>query len=340
MMIRKIILISFFLLIASFTTILNYTFFNSMKHQSALMYEYNANQFTLPLFIFDNFNNEIPNITQTTIPIKFLKARYLYKLDSLSEALNLLHQARQDNPYILAPEAMIANIYLDLEIMDSARFYSKKAYYTIPNNNVHRDVYFNVLKADNDSIELKKAFELIKGTNNINHWLDYLLKMYSVVGSNNKDLIKTSEEFPIEILKNKNQIEQLDYVKRLIKVGGVDITVSAELALEAENKFEEKEYELAGFLYQKASEFDPFEYSYLESAAISFNLAGNQKLAEQYFNKVISEFKPNNGKTEFYFGVMLMKQDRVDEACLNLKKASEYNYGNGSARDFYNQYCN
>ena len=42
-----------------------------MKHQSALMYEYNANQFTLPLFIFDNFNNEIPNITQTTIPISF-----------------------------------------------------------------------------------------------------------------------------------------------------------------------------------------------------------------------------------------------------------------------------
>ena len=146
---------------------------------------------------------------------------------------------------------MIANIYLDLEIMDSARFYSKKAYYTIPNNNVHRDVYFNVLKADNDSIELKKAFELIKGTNNINHWLDYLLKMYSVVGSNNKDLIKTSEEFPIEILKNKNQIEQLNYVKRLIKVESLDIIVSAELALEAENKFEDSEYELSCFFISK-----------------------------------------------------------------------------------------
>jgi len=340
MMLRKIILISFFILMASFTTILNYSFYNSMKNQSVLMYEFNANQFSIPLFIFDKFNNEIPNVTQTTIPIKFLKARYLYKLDSLSEALNLLHQSRKHNPYILAPDAMIANIYLDLEIMDSARIYSKKAYYTIPNNNVHRDVYFNVLKADNDSIELKKAFELIKGTNNINHWLDYLLKMYSVVGSNNKDLIKTSEEFPTEILKNKNQIEQLNYVKRLIKVGSLDITVSAELAIEAENKFKEKEYELAGFLYEKANQFDPFEYSYLESAAISFNLAGNSQLAENYFNKVISEFKPTSGKAEFYFGVMLMKQDRVNEACLNLKKASEYNFGNGSAKDFYNQYCN
>ena len=117
-----------------------------MRYQSAIMYEYNNNEYRVPLFVFDRFDNEIPNISQSTLPIKFLKARYLYKLDSLSAALNLLHDARKINPYIMAPEAMIANIYLDLNILDSARYYSKKAFYTVPNNNVHRDIYFDVLQ--------------------------------------------------------------------------------------------------------------------------------------------------------------------------------------------------
>ena len=57
-----------------------------------------------------------PSNAQTTIPIKFLKARYLYKLDSVSQALNLLHDSRKVNPFLMASEAFLANIYLDLNI--------------------------------------------------------------------------------------------------------------------------------------------------------------------------------------------------------------------------------
>lgn len=339
-MLKKLLIISFVTALISYTVIINYTYFNSMKHQSALMYEFNTNSFTLPLFVFDLFNNELPNITQTTVPIKFLKARYLYKLDSISEALNLLHDSRKDNPYLLASEAMIADIYLDLKILDSAKFYSKKAYYSIPKNNVHRDVYFEVLKEEKDSIELKKAFGLIKKTNDYNHWLDYILKMYFIVGPNNKDLISTAEEFPIKSLVNKKEIERFTYVKRLIKLGSGDLTVSAELAIEAEKNFYDKNYELAAFLYDKASQFDPFEYSFVENAAIALNLSGDETLAEKYFVKAINDFKPITGKSEFYFGVMLMKLGRKAEACEYLFKASEFKFGNGSALKFYNQYCN
>ena len=310
-----------------------------MRYQSAIMYEYNNNEYRVPLFVFDRFDNEIPNISQSTLPIKFLKARYLYKLDSLSAALNLLHDARKINPYIMAPEAMIANIYLDLNILDSARYYSKKAFYTVPNNNVHRDIYFDVLQKTDDTLELRKAFKLIKDKDNFNHWLDYLLTYYSISGANNPHLVNTANSFDISKINNKDDLEKFNYIKRLIEIGGIDITVSGEIALEAEALFEEKNYSVSAYLFDKASTFDPYEYLHVENAAIAYNLSGDYIKSEEYFNKVFNEFDVKTGKSEFYFGVMLVKLERPEEACVYLKIAAELNYADGNAREIYNDFC-
>ena len=327
------------LFIVVITLRVNYKFFNSMIHQSALMYEYNNNEYTIPLYVFDKFDNDFPNITQTTIPIKFLKARYLYKLDSISEALNLLHDSRKDNPYLMISEALLANIYLDLKLLDSAKFYSKKAFYNLPDNNVHRDVYFKVLKELKDSTELKNAFNKIKYSMDYDHWLDYLLNQYAIVGPNNKDLIETSNEFDKSQLIQMIEIERFDYVQRLIKLGGTDLTISVELALEAETRFNDKNYEAAAFLYDEARKFDPLEYTHIENAAISYNLSGNTGKAKEYLEQVIKQFKPKTGKSEFYLALIYIKTGEIENGCIYLNKSNEFGYGGEAIDQIINEYC-
>lgn len=338
-MIKKYLFVFLLLIIVAFTLRVNYYFFNSMIYQSALMYEYNANKYSLPISIFDDFDNDFPNITQTTIPIKFLKARYLYKLDSVSQALNLLHDSRKANPYLMASEALLANIYLDLNILDSAKFYSRKAFYNIPDNNVHRDVYFKVLRELKDSTELKNAFNKIRHLKDFNHWLDYLLNQYAVVGPNNKDLIDVSNEFDKSKLESLIQVERFEYVERLLKLGALDLTLSGELALEGENKFIEKEYEQAAFLYEQASKFDPLEYTHLENAGISYNLSGDGDKAKEYLEKVIKQFNPKIGKSEFYLALILIKNNDFVNACTFLNKSIEFGYGIETANNLINEYC-
>ena len=310
-----------------------------MRYQSALMYEYNRGENNIPLVVFDLFDNEIPNISQTTLPIKFLKARYLYELDSLEASINLLHDSRKHNPYIMAPEALISKIYLDLKVLDSAEYWGKKAFYAVPNNSLHRDIYFDILKENKDTLELRNAFNILREKNRVDHWLDYLLTSYSVLGANNEYLIKIASEFDKSTLISKTDIDRFNFITRLIEIGSLDVSVSAELAIEAEKVFLEKNYPFAAYLFDKASQFDPNEYTFIENAAIAYNLSEDYEKAEEYFNRVFNDFNIKNGKSEFYFGVMLLKLERLEEGCTNLKKASEFNYGEGGALEVYSKFC-
>ena len=67
----------------------NYRVFRSFEDQTILLYEFNSYQNKLPLEIVQNFNDQLPNITVTTLPLKMLKARY-YMRDSLEKDLPLL----------------------------------------------------------------------------------------------------------------------------------------------------------------------------------------------------------------------------------------------------------
>ena len=50
---------------------------------------------------------------------------------------------------------------------------------------------------------------------------------------------------------------------------------------------------------------------YFENAAISYDNIKNYSKAEEYFNKVIYDFKTVDGKSEFFKGLMLIKNDNL-----------------------------
>ena len=293
---------------------------HSSYYQAYLMYDFNADSYIVSYDAFaDKLDDDIPNLTSTVLPIKFVKARYLVKDDSLSAAKKLLYQASKDNPYIMGPEEMLASIFLKEKNIDSAYFYSKKAFYNMPNVNPHRYTFFRVLQEMNNPDELDKAFKEIKYRNNPDHWYDYIYTKFKLK-NNDEDLTPLIREFK-ELYPNED-FTTINEINNFINVGSEAYTLSAALSVLADQNFTEQKYEEAADLYELSIDFNSSEYLYYENAAISYDLSENYEKALEYYDIVINKFKTNDGRVEFYKGLMLIKTNKLESGCKVLKISS------------------
>lgn len=326
------------LVICISTVWVNYKMFNSSLIQSYLMFDYNQATFFAPIEVVMDIDNEFPNVTLTTLPIKFLQARYYEEIDSIEIAKKMYYESININPYLTAVEAELAGLYFNQKEYDSAYYFSKIAFDNLPNSNVHRHAYFEILKHRQDTLELTKSFNKLKKYDNDNHWKEYMLYMYQILGPNNKSIINTFDEYKLKFnLSNDNPT---DVLESILKVGSNNVVASVSISLKADSLFNEKKYLDSAKLYELAIEIDNNDYIFYENAAIAFNLAGEYDKAKTYFDKVIEGFKPLNGKSEFYKGVMLIKLDEEEEGCVFLKRAVDLNYSMSGSLRVYNNFCN
>jgi len=313
----------------------------SSNYQAILLYDFNNQTQFFSLENEDKFDDNFPNITATALPIKYLKARYYVQIDSIETAKELLYKSIMDNPYIAAPQALLADIYLGEKEIDSALLYSKEAFYRISDNNRHRDIYFRTLKEINDSIALDSAFAEIKYKNSEDHWYDYILTRNDINKNPSKTLINLFEEMIISF--PKADTIKMNSIKRFIEIGSDRYTsalVNSELA---KVQFEKNNYAEAAKLYEVSISLDDKQYVYFENAAISYENLKSYSKAEEYFNKVIYDFKTTDGKSEFYKGLMFIKNNNLNSGCDYLEKSAIKNYvGNVSglkAQNVYLQLC-
>jgi len=318
----------------------NYKLFESSLHQAYIMYDYNSATTYYPLDLVNEIDSDFPNVTLTTLPIKFLQARYYAAIDSTEQAKKMFRESMNINinPYLTAGEGELANLYLKEEKYDSAYYYSKIAFDNIPNSNVHRHAYFEVLEYRKDTIELLNAFNKLKKYDNDNHWKEYMLKRYEIVGPGDKDVLETFDQYKSRF--NLDNDESTNIFESILKVGDKNVVVSVAISLKADTLFQEKKYIQSAKLYELALEVDKNDYTFYENAAIAYNMAGEYDKAEFYFDKVINDFKPLNGKAEFYKGIMMIKLNDTDTGCILLKKAIDLQFSGDSSVQVYNNFCN
>lgn len=334
---NKIFQVTFLVLLISIAFI-NYKHYKASTKYSFLMYDYNAGSYTVPLSIFDEFDNNLPNITSTTLPIMFLKARYLMNIDSTESAIKLLKKSKNVNPYLMAAEALIAKAFFEQKEYDSAYYYGSKSFYTNPNNRFHRSLYFLINEKRKDTLELTNAFNTTKQYSNIENSLDYVVKM-NKMGGDKLSLIKILDSIS-EIYQSEKDKKEIKLIRTLLDIGGFGIQVSVEISQFADQKFNEKDYLIAAELYEKAFEYDPNDYVFIENAALSYYLAKDYENAERFFKMVINDFDINTGKTEFYYGVMLETLNRIEESCIYLKKAADLKFAAQGSVEIYQNVCN
>ena len=320
---KKLILFLTGLLLLMTLSFGSYKKLSSSKYQALLIFDFNSNTRDFKLDDFKNLDLNFPNITVTALPIKYLKARYYLELDSVETAKKLIHESIKSNPYIYAPEILLAQIYLSENKLDSALYYSKRAFNGITNNNRHRDTYFDVLKELNDSVSLDSAFVKIRNIKRgLDHWVDYIMTRNDINNKPDKRLLDLIEEMTIKY-PNQDSI-RLKGLKRMVEIGS-KYTQALVTAERGNIEFKNENYKEAADLFEVAMFLDDQQYLYYENAAMAYDNLEEYSKAEEYFDKVIYDFKTKDGKSEFIKGLMLIKNNNP-LGCKYIETAAKKNY--------------
>ena len=311
------------------TILLSFSFFYSFRvfqsHQimSFLMYDFNNDIYNVPDYVYSEFNDITPNLTSTALPLKMLKARYYANLDSLDIAKKMLFESIGDNPYIKAPEQILARIYIKEEKFDSALLFSRDAFLKMPNVNPHRDIYFQVLRHFKDSTSLDNAFDIIRNSNNTSNWYDYIYSKNIVNPSNKNKLYQLIEDFKSKFPnKDHSLINQLKYT---IELGTEGYALFEVYTNAADEMFANEQYKESAEAYEEAIKLNSDKYLLFENAAIAYDLSNQIENAKNYYDKVINDFRTKDGRVEFYKGLMLIRNNDM-KGCEYLEIASNKNH--------------
>lgn len=306
---------------------INYRVFRSFEDQTILLYEFNAYQNKLPLEIIEKFNDQLPNITVTTLPLKMLKARYYMRDSIVDKALTLFYQSKKDNPFLKIADFELARYHLNKKNIDSAEFYSKNAFKALPRNYLYSRQYFQILTRQKKEKELDMAFKEIKNNFIIDQWRDYMFSKIKIDKNSKDELL----EILSEAKKNISDKNQLSTIETILEVGYENLGDLGKIVIDAETFYKQDKFIKAANLYEKAARMNDTEYTHYENAALSFYRGNNFEQAEKLFRYVLTNFNVNNGKSEFYLGLLLYEKEEKEKACRFWKIANQKGFS-GSRR--------
>ena len=298
-----------------------------------LIQDFNSNQYNLTLNQVENITPNIPNITVTTIPINSVKARYFVKNKKYDKALKLIESGTKANPFLFYSEILKSQIFEEQGILDSAKFYAKKAFFGLPNNKLHSSRYINLINKTRDKYGLEEAFEMLVINNNLINWKNYLSIASSLYPPGDKIIVDRAK-LANKIFPNNLEIKNLLYT---VEFGRNQMIKSAEISDIALKYFNSNKFEKAALEFEKASLLNPMDYSNYENAAIANYMIGNFDKAISQIDKVINDLNPLDGKCEYVKALIYLKLGDPIGACPLLKTSSDS--GNSQAKTAYIQYC-
>ncbi len=311
------------------------TVYKSLKGQMILLQDFNSNQYNLPLNQVENIVPEIPNITVTTIPINSVKARYFFNAKKYNKAMAYIEKGTNANPYLFYSEILKSQIFEQQGKLDSAKYYAKKAFFGLPNNELHSTRYMNLLNITGDRKSLDEAFDLLTKNNSFINWKNYL-----IIASNSKrktkdiDLIEKAK-LALDIFPGNGEIKSL-YNK--IIIGDDALNQAVNFSNKGLEFFNNKDYAKAAIEFEKAAALNPLDYANLENAATANYLINKLDKALEQIDKVIDELNPLNGKCEYIKALIFIKMQDPIGACPLLETSIKSGFS--QSESLLNQYCN
>jgi O-antigen ligase/Tfp pilus assembly protein PilF len=317
-----------------FSSKITYSTYQSLKGQMFLLRDFNSNKFSITMDKIDNITPELPNITVTTIPMKSIKARYYFNAKKYDKAIELLNEGIPANPYLFFSENLKAQIFLKQNKTDSAFVNAKKAFYGLPKNALHASTYAQAISLKRDLNEAKKVFEVLSEKSGEVIWKNFLIVLSQMVQSGEKDLIK----YASQAYKFYPDDKELFSLKKLAVIGQADINRAQVFSNEGLTYFNNKLYVEAAIEFENAANIDSLEYAHFENAASAYFMAGDYGKSLQLSDKVINEFQPNTGKSEYINALSHFNIGGQQRACELLLISA--NYGYTQAQATYDQRCN
>ena len=312
---------------------INNTVYKSLKGQMFLLQDFNSNKYNVPLNQVDNIVPEIPNITVTTIPINSVKARYYVNAKKYDKALTLLDKGTNANPYLYYSEILKSQIFQEQGKLDSAKVYARKAFFGLPNNDLHASRYINLINITRDKKALEEAFELLTYKNKLVNWKNYLIIANSINSPKDPILIERAKK-AVEIFPNSSEIKNL---YNQIAVGTQNLNESIAYSKTGLEYFNKGDHINAAKQFELAIKANPLDYANFENAATSNYLNGNLDKAIEQIDVVINDLNPLNGKCEYIKALIFIKMGDPIGACPLLETSKDSGFSQAEAT--FDQYC-
>ncbi|MDA9037213.1 O-antigen ligase family protein [Flavobacteriaceae bacterium] len=307
--------------------------YESLKGQMFLLQDFNSNQYNVPLNQVDTIVPDIPNITVTTIPINSVKARYYVNAKQYDKALALLNKGTKANPYLYYSEILKSQIFQEKGQIDSALVYAKKAFFGLPNNDLHSSRLINLINLKRDRESLEQAFELLTNKNKENNWKNYLI-VASGLHPPKDNLLMERAKKATELFPSNPEFQGL---YRQIAVGAAGVNLAGQYSAKGLEYFNQQDYKSAAQQFEKALEANPLDFAHFENAATANYMIGNLEKAEEQIDVVINDLNPLNGKCEYIKALIFIKMGDPMGACPFLATARDSGFS--QAAGTFDQYC-
>jgi len=307
--------------------------YKSLKGQMFLLQDFNSNEFNVPLNQVDNIVPDMPNITVTTIPINAIKARYYVNAKQYDKALALLDKGVKANPYLFYSEILKSQIFEEKGQIDSAMVYAKKAFFGLPNNDLHAIRLINLIKLKRDRKSLEEGFELLTYKKNEYNWKNYLITASDLYPPKDNLLIERAKK-ATELFPSNLEFQGL-YLK--IALGSSAVNLASQFSAQGLEFFNKQDFISAAQQFEKAFEANPLDYAHFENAAMANYLIGNLEKAEEQIDVVINDLNPLNGKCEYIKALIFIKMGDPIGACPLLATARDTGFS--QAAGTFDQYC-
>ena len=250
-----------------------------------------------------------------------------------NHSMKLLDNSSKANPYLFYSEILKSQIFQEKGELDSAKFYARKAFFGLPNNDLHSTRYINLINMTKDRKALEESFELLTANNKLVNWKNYLIIASGISPPGDKSLVEKAR-YATQIFPNNAEIKGL---YRQITIGRDALNKSNNFSLKGLKYFELKQYDKAAVEFEKAIEINPLDYAYFENAATANYLIGNYEKALEQINTVIEKLNPLNGKCEYIKALIFIKLGDPIGACPLLETSKRSGYKESIA--ISNQYC-
>ena len=299
--------------------------FESLKIQKFVMGEVNADPKMATIDV--EKLPDIPNLSSSTLPMKAMMARYYIRDKRFDDALRILKESENDNPFLHYNDFLRTSIYASLNKIDSAHFYAKRAFNAWPRaSSYYKNIIFTSAKLK-DTNEIKRALQVsLDAKNDIAlTWNQYLLGMFEVKQGADKTMLaqleKTLKKFPADTAI-------LNPTTKMLRGGSQDLRG---LTAKGNSLFVQGKYTQAAAVYIELSKQDPGNFSHLENVGICY-YAG-KRFAESLFYFGKSEQHPgnNSGKSAYFAGMSQLSIGKKEEACASFARSKAKAYPDASS---------
>jgi len=312
----------------------NFQTYTSLKVQKFVMGEINEDPKMALEDVKDAFP-EIPNLSTSTLPIKALVARYYFRDKQNDEAMRLLNESENVNPYLHYNDFIKTAIFSTQGKLDSTFYYAKKAFYNWPRaTSYYKNMIFASAKMK-DTAEATKAFKTyIKYRNSGEAWNQYILGLIEI----NQTPINITRAL-LDTAISKFPADSVIFVKTKTLLYGTAISTGAlpNYAVLGGQAFQKGKYIVAANYYLQASVAEPGNYTHFENMGICYYSAKSYEKAIQYFNRAIDLPSANTGKSEFFKAMSYIALGNNIAGCSALQAAKAKMYPGIDAQ--IAQYC-